>query len=116
MGTILYTDHLKLFPISQPPETGELTTALILVIADEETEPLVHLADETYEYRHGQWYGELSGARLPRGATWYLPERALCAVPQAVVARRVAPDRGAEAPAPVGTLPPAVLALLEERN
>lgn len=87
MDTILYTDHLKLFPLSQAPE-GDLTTALILVIADMETEPLVHLADETYEYRHGQWYGELSGAHLPRGATWYLPERALCAVPQAVVAQR----------------------------
>ena len=88
MDAVLYTDHLKLNPVSQPPDTG--LSALILVVDDIETEPFVHLADEVYEYRDGQWYGELSGANLPRNAMWWLPERALCAVPQAVVAKRAA--------------------------
>lgn len=88
MDTTLYTDHLQLRPISQPPDLG--CSALILVVDDIETEPFVHLADEVYEYRDGQWYGELSGAHLPRNAMWWLPENALCAVPQAVVAQRAA--------------------------
>lgn len=88
MDTILYTDHLQLRPISQPPD-GQ-TGALILVVDDMETEPFAHLADELYEYRDGQWYGELSGAHLPRNAKWWLPECDLCAVPQAVVEQRAA--------------------------
>lgn len=86
--TTLFTDHLCLRPVTDSAPIPDGLTALILVVDDMETEPLVHFADETYEHRHGQWYGELSGAHLPRGAAWYLPERALCAVPQAVVAQR----------------------------
>lgn len=96
MDTTLYTDHLQLRPVSQAPDGG--LSALILVVDDMETDPFVHLADEVYEYRHGQWYGELSGAHLPRGATWYLPESALCAMPQAVVAQRRAAMMDGEEP------------------
>lgn len=108
MDAALFTDRLMLRPVSEPPPDAEVYfSALILVVDDIETEPFVHLADEVYEYRAGQWYGGLSGAHLPRNARWYLPEAELCTVPQAILNHTATP-----APA----LPRSILALFEERN
>lgn len=85
MACQLFTDCLRLRPIEEPPPAGKILSAQIVCVDDmNPDDPVVHLAREPYMHQEGAWFGEHSGACLPRGAKWWLAEADLCTVPQAV--------------------------------
>jgi hypothetical protein len=85
MACPLFTDHLRLRGMEETPPAGRTISAQIICVDDmNPDDPIVHLAREPYIHQDGAWFGEITGANLPRGAKWWLPETELCAVPQAV--------------------------------